>query len=81
MAEKIFLLGRPGSGKSTVAQLLMEVAQKNGWDSRHIYDYRYLHGMFQQEINDNLPEEERLDRKSTRLNSSHYSRSRMPSSA
>lgn len=59
MAVKIFILGRPGSGKSTVAQLLTAIAQKNDRDSRHIYDYKYLHDMFQQEINDNRSEEER----------------------
>src|SRR5260370_30722780 len=59
MVVKIFILGRPGSGKSTVAQLLIAVAQKNGWDRRHIYDYKYLHDMFQQEIDDNVPVEAR----------------------
>jgi adenylate kinase family enzyme len=59
MVVKIFILGRPGSGKSTIARLLKAVAQSSGWDTRHMYDYKHLHDMFQQEIDDNLPEEER----------------------
>lgn len=59
MAVKIFILGRPGTGKSTVARLLKAVAQESGWDTRHIYDYKHLHDMFQQEINDNVPLEAR----------------------
>lgn len=59
MVEKIFLLGRPGSGKSTAAQVLTGIAQKSGWDTLHIYDYKHLHNMFQQEIDDGVPVEER----------------------
>src|ERR1700730_16653880 len=59
MVVKIFILGRPGCGKSTVARLLKAVAQESGWDTRHIYDYKHLHDMFQKEIDDDLPEEER----------------------
>ena len=59
MVEKIFLLGRPGTGKSTIAQVFEKIARGNGWSTCHLYDYKYLHGMFQQEMNDNLPEEER----------------------
>lgn len=59
MVKKVFILGRAGSGKSTVARLLIAVAQNNGWDARLIYDYKYLHDMFQQEIDDKVPEDER----------------------
>ncbi len=59
---KVFILGRPGSGKSTVAQLLKATAQESGWDTRHMYDYKHLHDMFQQEIDDNLPVENRVFR-------------------
>jgi adenylate kinase family enzyme len=59
MAIKVFILGRPGSGKSTIAQLLKTTAEGSGWSTCHIYDYKHLHDMFQQEINDNIPEEER----------------------
>jgi hypothetical protein len=59
MAIKIFILGRPGSGESTVAQLLEATVRENGCYPWHLYDYKYLHDMFQQEIDDNLPEKER----------------------
>jgi len=62
MVEKLFILGRPGTGKSTVARLLKAVAQESGWDTRHIYDYKHLHDMFQQEIDDHVPVEARLFR-------------------
>ena len=59
MFIKVFLLGRPGSGKSAVAQLLETISRENGWDTKHIYDYKYLHGMFRQEVVDNIPKDER----------------------
>lgn len=59
MVKKVFILGRAGSGKSTVARLLIAIAQKNGWDAFHLYDYKYLHDMFQQEIDDGVEVEER----------------------
>lgn len=59
MIVKIFILGRPGSGKSTVAQLLETTAQKSGWRTCHYYDYKYLHDMFQKELDDNVPDEDR----------------------
>jgi hypothetical protein len=59
MVVKIFVLGRPGSGKSTVAQLLETTAQETGWRTCHYYDYKRLHDMFQKEIDDDLPEEKR----------------------
>jgi len=59
MVKKVFILGRAGSGKSTVASILIAVAQKNGWSTQHIYDYKYLHDMFQQEIDDKVPEDDR----------------------
>lgn len=59
MVKKVFILGRAGSGKSTVAKLLIAVAQKNDWGTHHIYDYKYLHDMFQHEIDDKVPEDER----------------------
>lgn len=62
MVEKIFLLGRPGTGKSTLAQILEPIAKENGWSTRHLYDYKYLHDMFLQEIRDNAPDEDRFFR-------------------
>src|SRR5450759_3177434 len=59
MTVKIFILGCPGGGKSTVAQLLETTAQESGWRTCHYYDYKYLHDMFQKELDDNVPDEDR----------------------
>lgn len=59
MRLKVFLLGRPGSGKSTVAQFFEAIAQKNGWDTFHLYDYQFLQRRFQWEQDYNVPEEQR----------------------
>ncbi len=47
MAIKIFLLGRPGSGKSTAARYIEAMAQEYGWSSIHINDYEFLQAMYQ----------------------------------
>lgn len=47
MAIKIFLLGRPGSGKSTAARYIDSHTKKKGWCSIHINDYRFLRAMFE----------------------------------
>jgi len=57
-----FLLGCPGTGKSTLAWLIKASAQKRGWATQHIYDYRYLQNMFQREIEENIPLERRAFR-------------------
>ncbi len=59
MIKIAFLLGRPGSGKSTLAQLIDASARRRGWATQHFYDYKYLQDMFQQEIEENVPLEER----------------------
>jgi hypothetical protein len=47
MDKKVFLLGRAGSGKSSVAQLILQIFQTLGdWNIYHIYDYEYLERMF-----------------------------------
>jgi adenylate kinase family enzyme len=46
---KVFLLGCPGSGKSTVAGIIEKSARERGWDTQHIYDYSRLYSMFQKE--------------------------------
>lgn len=58
MIRKVFLLGRPGSGKSTVARFFQAIAQKNGWDVLHLYDYQLLQRWFQREQDKNIPEEQ-----------------------
>ena len=62
MIKIAFLLGRPGSGKSTLAQLIEASARKRGLVTQHLYDYKYLQDMFQQEIEAKVPLEERAFR-------------------
>jgi len=47
MAIKIFLLGRPGSGKSTAARYIDIITREHGWSSIHINDYDFLRSMYQ----------------------------------
>jgi adenylate kinase family enzyme len=50
MATKIFLLGRPGSGKSTAARYIQQYGKKCDWSTQHINDYHFLFEFFQQDI-------------------------------
>jgi len=56
---KMFVLGRPGSGKSHVAQLIRDHAIGQGWTVEYIYDYKWLQALFLEEIRLNIPEERR----------------------
>lgn len=47
MTVKAFVLGRPGTGKSTAARLMVKVAQEHRWHAAHIDDYGILHWMFE----------------------------------
>jgi gluconate kinase len=49
MIKKAFLLGRPGSGKSSVAQLIEMFAKDRDWITHYINDYQLLLTMFLQE--------------------------------
>jgi adenylate kinase family enzyme len=62
MIKIALLLGRPGTGKSTLAQLIEAFARRSGWATQHFYDYKYLQDMFQQEIEENVPLAERAFR-------------------
>jgi hypothetical protein len=62
MIKIAFLLGRPGTGKSTLAQLIEASARRRGWATQHFYDYKYLQDMFLQEIEENVPLKERAFR-------------------
>lgn len=47
MTVKVFVLGRPGTGKSTAARLMVKIAREHRWNAIHIDDYGILHWMFQ----------------------------------
>jgi ABC-type oligopeptide transport system ATPase subunit len=49
MIQIVFLIGRPGSGKSTVAQLIQMFAIDRGWIALYVNDYKLLQQMFFQE--------------------------------
>lgn len=59
MFLNVFIFGRPGSGKSSVAQFIQELAGEKGWSVEYIYDYKYLKELFLQEIDTNLSENQR----------------------
>lgn len=46
MGAKVFVLGRPGSGKSTVARRMIELAGRRGYQSLFVQDYDILYKMF-----------------------------------
>ncbi len=47
MVCNIFILGRTGSGKSTVAHFLQELAGQEGWSYQSFNDYFFLREMFE----------------------------------
>ena len=59
MFLKVFILGRPGSGKSSVAQFIQKLVSNRGWSAQHVYDYPLLQALFLREITDNVPESQR----------------------
>src|SRR5260221_7859304 len=50
MTMKLFLLGLPGSGKSTVARYIQEYVKKWDWPTSHFSDYSFLQEMFRNDI-------------------------------
>jgi hypothetical protein len=50
MVIKLFILGRPGSGKSTVARHIIKLAQRESWVATYYCDYNILYNMFQAEL-------------------------------
>jgi hypothetical protein len=48
---KLFVLGRPGTGKSTAARHIAQIAREHGWHAEHIDDYSILYWMY---LNDRL---------------------------
>ncbi len=63
MVRKVFLLGRPGSGKSIVARLIEMFAGDWGWLTHYTNDYEHLQKMFLQEKAECTP----LERRNFRL--------------
>ena len=47
MAVKIFILGLPGSGKSTISHHIADYVGERHWSTTHIYDYEILLQMYQ----------------------------------
>lgn len=59
MERNVFLLGRPGSGKSSVAQLIDMFAKDKGRFTHHIFDYKLLQELFLQEEAEDIAPEKR----------------------
>jgi adenylate kinase family enzyme len=59
MVRSVFLLGRPGSGKSTVANEIRQFAEGKGWITHHIFDYRLLQNLFLVERGRSIPDHEK----------------------
>jgi adenylate kinase family enzyme len=55
----MFLLGRPGSGKSHIAQLIAKIADAEGIKTEHIFDYKLLQERFLEEDRLGIPSEMR----------------------
>jgi adenylate kinase family enzyme len=49
MAVKLFVLGLPGSGKSTVARYISMRAKDRQWSTTHINDFAILYKMFEED--------------------------------
>lgn len=47
MATTVFLLGRPGSGKSTAARFIDLLGGRHGWSTTHLNDYPFLFKQFE----------------------------------
>lgn len=52
MVIKLFLLGRPGCGKSSAARYIVEQLEKQGRSSQRFNDYDILWQMFEEETSD-----------------------------
>jgi adenylate kinase family enzyme len=54
MVEKLFVLGCPGSGKSTVSDYIAMLARDRGWSALPTNDYEILYEMFQADTKQEL---------------------------
>src|SRR5258706_13050363 len=50
MPMKLFILGLPGSGKSTIARYIQEYVSNWDWSTPHFSDYPILQEMFLNDI-------------------------------
>src|SRR4051812_9267048 len=50
MVVKLFILGLPGSGKSSIARYISTYAGDLGWVCDHLNDYRILQTMYRDDI-------------------------------
>ena len=62
MSVKLFILGRPGSGKSTVARYITKLAQHEGWVPTSYRDYNVLYSMFQKELHNPFCSQQHIER-------------------
>lgn len=51
MAIPVFLLGRPGAGKSTAAHFIELLSNRQDWSTIHLNDYPFLLAQFEAETN------------------------------
>ena len=49
MLVKLFVLGRPGCGKSKTVQYVSEFVESRGWNTYHFKDYNILEKMYQED--------------------------------
>ena len=49
MSVKVFVIGRPGSGKSTAVHRIIELAMKTGYSTKRLKEYEILLQMFQED--------------------------------
>jgi adenylate kinase family enzyme len=49
MSTKVFILGRPGGGKSTAARFIKDKVKDRGLVIDHLYDYSILYEMFHED--------------------------------
>ena len=52
MAVKVFLLGRPGSGKTTAFHVIKTLADKEGWYTKYFREYEILYEMYKFDTQD-----------------------------
>src|SRR5713101_5132344 len=50
MVVKVFILGRPGSGKTTAFHLITELVKCKGWSVTRIREYEILRSMFEVDL-------------------------------